>query len=152
MSKHRAQSPEREQDWEVGGRWGGVGRRELECLCDTEQQVRVKLMERRRTRSVCIYFSSWSFSSGRPITSCNRDKEEEEEQGDRWSIAALSLEQVRASKKKNKSADFQLLVLAKNEHYFHWTNFQISPFRSLFSNCIRLILKCVCTHSNSPPT
>lgn len=68
MSKHQAQSPERKQEREGGGRWGGGGRGELEHLCDTEQQVRVKQMERRRKRSVCFSSQSFNFLLDEPST------------------------------------------------------------------------------------
>lgn len=68
MSKHQAQSPERKQEREGGGRWGGGGRGELEHLCDTEQQVRVKQMERRRKRSVCFSSQSFNFLPDEPST------------------------------------------------------------------------------------
>lgn len=68
MSKHQAQSPERKQEREGGGRWGGGGRGELEHLCDTEQQVRVKQMERQRKRSVCFSSQSFNFLPDEPST------------------------------------------------------------------------------------
>lgn len=74
-----------------------------------------------------------SFSSGRPANSCNRGGEEKE--GGRWSIAALSLEQVRAPKKNKKQMTSSCLCLGKK-----WTSF--SPDKVLDTYRLSIQISC----------